>query len=178
MSAVAEISKPSTTVMFTAVRDGLRLVKRARYPIFGPGGRAVGEEPGQAVVFRDGMLRVPPEGIMLEDGRRMDADEALEWLRAHRLFGNVEDGFTEIAQAAPPVSQDELSAMMAAAYDDVALERIIAAEKSGWQRDSLLVPAREALARLREYAAQVAAQQQVAEVETVKPAAKKRPAAR
>lgn len=159
MSAVAEISRPDTAVMFAAYRTDLRLTKVSRYPIFGPGGAKVGEHPGQALQFRDGILRVTDEGVPLESGGMLPRDEALAYLRAHRAYGDLHEGFTEIHQAAPPVSQDELSAMMAAVWDEDALTALIEAEESGWNREALLTPAREALGRLREAVAQMAAQQ-------------------
>jgi hypothetical protein len=158
MAATAEISTPSTTVTFAAVRDGLRLIKTPRYPIFGPGGRAVGEDPGESVKFADGILPVTDEGVTLEDGRVMPREQALEWLRGHRLFGNLHDGFSEVAQAAPAVTQAELETLMAAALDEGALVRLIEAEEAGWNRPTFLAPARGQLERVRELLAAQAAQ--------------------
>lgn len=150
MAAVAEISKPDTSVVFAARRDGLRLVKTPRYPIFGQGGEKIGERPGQALAFRDGTLKVDETGVTLEDGGKLGRDEALSFLREHRLCGNTEEGFTEMAQAAPPVSQEELAALMDAVTDEDAMVAIIEAERAGWQRPALLEPAEKHLARLRE----------------------------
>lgn len=162
MSAVAEtemVSTPQATTLFAAYREDLRLVKFPRYPKHGPGGRQVGEDPGEAIQFRSGILIVPEGGeLVLEDGRPIDADEALAWLRKHPLLGNSFEGFWEVSRAAPPVSQDELSAMMRAAWDEDALAGLIRQEEQGWQREALLVPAREALERLLEAKAEIAAQ--------------------
>ncbi len=155
MAATAEISKPSSSVLFTSARDGLRLTKEQRYPVYGPSGAKVGEQPGKALRFQDGALRVDESGVDMADGGRLPAAEALEFLRGHRLFGDKQEGFWEVQQAAPPVSQAELEALMNAAWEATTtvsegpLSRLIDAEEAGWARESLLAPAREHLEKLR-----------------------------
>lgn len=177
MSAVAEISKPDTAVLFAAKRDGLRLTKRPRYPLFGQGGEKVGEKPGEAVQFRDGTLRVTEQGVELAEGGILPREEALEWLRGHKLFGDVHEGFTEVAQAAPRPTMEELTLITAAtAQHDVAtLERLLAAEVEGWDRVDVVSMIRQGLETIERIKAEVRAQieaEQAAAAEP-KPAAKR-----
>jgi hypothetical protein len=161
MSAVAELSKPDTAVLFTAARADLRLVKKKRRPVRGPDGEVVDETPGECFKFVHGTYRVLEDGAPLENGETLDREAALTWLRKHKLYGNMHEGFTEIQQAAPAVSQEELAALMeatlqAAAMDDRALVALIEAEEQGWNREALLAPAREALERVQSVAAAAA----------------------
>src|SRR6478735_7403838 len=130
MSAVAEISKPSETVMFAAKREDMRLVWKPRYPIFGPAGEKVGERVGKTVKFSEGTLRVPESGFKFEDGRSVEGAEGtaelLRWLRNHHLFGDVHEGFLEVQEAAPAVSPAEMDAILEAATDPEALAALIA----------------------------------------------------
>ena len=172
MSAVAELSKPSTAVLFTAARADLRLVKKPRRPVWGPDGEQVDLKPGQTFQFRDGMLRVGDDGVPLEDGTSLAREEALAWLRKHRLYGNPHDGFTEIAQAAPAVSEAELSTLLAASADEEALERLIAEEEAGWAREELLRPARERMEQVARIKAELRAEMEAEEKSAPKRAAK------
>ncbi len=178
MSAVAEISKPSSTVTFAAKRADLRLTKVPRYPIYGPGGREIGREPGQALGFKDGVLPVTADGAQLAEGGVLPRDEALEFLRGHRLFGDQQEGFWEIHQAPPAVSVEEMQAVArATAHHDVeGLAALREAEVAGWGREDFLGSIDEAVGTIEavqaEVRAQIEAEQQAAGA-AAKPAAKR-----
>lgn len=159
MSATAAFSKPENAVTFTARRSELRLVKTAKYPIYGPNGQPQGETVGETVKFRDGILKVPARGkVTLEDGRDADAAEILSWLKGHRLYQNADDGFIELQQVAPPVSQQEMEALTdaAIALDVETLEAIKREEEAGWGRADLLTTVDKALKGVGEAKAAVA----------------------
>lgn len=173
-TAVVEspMSKPVAGTTFRARREDLRLVKSPKYPITGPSGQKVGESPGETLKFGNHRLFVPTTGtITLEDGRPLDAAVAREWLESHRLHGDVEDGFWAETQVAPPVSGEELNAIVQAAlrFDEERLEQVIEQERAGWGREAILDSATEALSNMREAKAAAAVEP--------KPAAKK-PAAK
>jgi hypothetical protein len=174
MTAVLEeplVSAPARSVLYAARREDLRLVRVPRYPERGASGQQVGETLGQVVVFRNGRLDVPLDGpIMLEDGREVDGAEINEWLQKHRRFGDADEGFFKVELAAPPVSEDEMNALVEAAMalDVEKLEEIVRQEEQGWRREALLRVAREGVERIHAFKAQHAA----AEAEPEKPAAK------
>jgi hypothetical protein len=173
MSAVTEplVSQPGTSTIYLSRRSELRLVRLARYPKFGPAGQQVGEERGQAVQFREGRLDVPLDGeIELENGDKVPASEIREWLENHKLNGSTEEGFWKVDPVAPPVSQDEIASLLSVALDEDALVELIEQEESGWNREALLVPAREQLDKLRATLAQMQAEAD----EKPKPAAGKK----
>lgn len=147
--STSTISKPSAVVLFVG-RSELRLVKRKRFPIRDSSGAEVDMTPGEAFAFRDGTLRIPEGKVTLEGGATMPRDEALAWLRGHKLYGNPSEGFLELTPAAPAVSEAEMDAVLEVVWDEEALLALIAAEEAGWARDALLRPARKALERLRE----------------------------
>lgn len=154
------VSKPDTAALFMAIREDLRLVKFPRYPQFGAGGQKVGENFGEVVNFRDGVLRVPAQGtITLEDGREKDAAEVLTWLvgdgegtQPHKLLGDRHQGFWRVDPTAPPVSKDELKALMraAATLDTESLERALSDERDGWDRPDMIEAIEENLATVSE----------------------------
>lgn len=171
------ISKPETTDLFMSLRDELRLVRVPRYPIHGAAGQKVGEQPGQAVTFKESVLRIPREGtILLEDGRAADAAEIREWLLNHRLFGDHREGFWLVDQKAPAPSRDELDQLMRAAMhlDDELLERILEEERAGWGRADIVETAENALEQIRSVKA-AAAEQAAAELAAQTPAPKTAP---
>jgi hypothetical protein len=148
----ALVSQPDTSVLFMARRRELRLVKTPRYPIYGPAGAKVGENPGQALQFTDGAFRCPREGtVTLEDGRPADAAEILEWLESHRMLNSLEEGFWRVDPTAPPVSQEEMRALMQAAMrlDVDTLEAIVEQERSGWGRSAIIDEAEQAIVEIR-----------------------------
>lgn len=160
------VAAPDDHVVFYSRRQDLRLVKTPRYPIYGPGGREMGTQLGEAVQFRDGQLRVPLKGKMrMDDGREMPAVEVRDWLENHRLFSDREDGFWRIDPEAPPVSREELDALtqIALDFDEERLVAFIEQERSGWAREDLLGTAEKALERMREIAKAAAAAEQAKE---------------
>jgi hypothetical protein len=157
--------------MFLARRSDLRLVKTPKYPQFGQGGQKVGESRGEVLAFRDGRLDVPATGTMrLEDGTEIDAVEALEWLNRHPMLGSTEEGFWQIDQMAPPVSEEEINTLVEKSFDEDALREIIRQEETGWQRPALLNPAHKAMERLMEVHAAMAAEQEQQAAEAKKAA--------
>lgn len=183
MSAVASppvdsiVSQPAQEKSYASRRGELRLVHTQEYPIYGPGGRQIGMEPGIRIKFTDGVLRVPLRGkITTEQGREIDAAPIVEWLDSHRLNGNREEGFFEVPQAAPPVTDSELDAIMEAGYthDMDRLEVILQSEQQGWGRVQIVSAVEKALTRIRAMHEQMAAQNAAEEAEAAKkPAAKK-----
>jgi hypothetical protein len=167
------VSQPAREKTYAARRDGLTLVHTPEYPIFGPGGRQVGIEPGIRIQFTDGMLRIPLSGkIETAQGRKVDVAPILEWLDGHRLNGDQYEGFFEVAQAAPPVSPDEMDSIMrlAALHDMDGLQALLDTERAGWKRETVLRAVETNLATIRELHAQLEAQQ---EADAKKSAAKK-----
>lgn len=155
MSTVLEerlVAPPDASLLFMSRRSDLRLVKVPIYPRYGAGGQKVGEERGQAVAFRDGVLRVPRDGkLTLEDGRTVDAQEVAEWLAEHRLNGNSEEGFWKVDPVAPPVSREEQERLVdaALALDDEMLQEIIDQERAGWNRADIIEVAQGGIEKIR-----------------------------
>jgi hypothetical protein len=140
MSTVLVQTPEAVTVSGSRRRD-LRLVKVAKQPVYGAGGQKVNESPGQTIVFRDGILRVPADGdVTLEDGRKIPGSEVDTFLRGHHLWEDKEEGFFEVHAAVPPVSADEMVAITEAmaARDQKALVDILDAELGGWRRDAII----------------------------------------
>lgn len=160
--AAPEIQTPERCVVFMARRESLRLTWVPRHPqINSTSGIRTGMSRGKSLGFRDGVLRIPldREDGMVRGSDTLDAgdwespvDEVLTWLRKHRLFGNLEEGFWEVPEEAPPVSDDELSLLQDAALglDLDALRAFIEKEESGWNRDQLLDQARRTLGKVEE----------------------------
>lgn len=147
------VAERDGSVMFMSRRANLRLVKEARYDIHNPQGKKIGQNPGQVLVFRDGVLRIPSSGaVTLEDQREGDAEEILEWLRGHRLFQDKDDGFWEITLPAPPISMAETEALLeiVSDQDEARLVEFIEQERAGWAREDLLEMAERYLNKLRE----------------------------
>ena len=156
------ISQPAKVVQYGARRIDLRLVKQPIYPIYGPGGRTVGEQPGQTIKFSNGIFTIDlsqPE-TTVEAGRTVPTDELVEWMEKHRLLGYRDEGFFKIEVSAPPIGEAENQALVDAAVelDEDRLRELIATEEAGWQRDALLGPARRALASVEKLKAEAAAE--------------------
>lgn len=172
----ALVSQPPTGVIFASRRSELRLVVTPKRPVFGtPAGGFVGGQVSQSegitLAFRGGQLLVPHDGdVISEEGTRVPAADVLTWLRSHRLFGDAMGGFWEVHTAAPPVSKDEIERIVnaALALDVPALEAILAAEQTGWERDEVIDQVQATIGKIE---AAVAAQAQQAEPKA-KPAAK------
>jgi hypothetical protein len=147
------VSVPDTSTLFMARRGELRLIKRPIRQTRNVEGNPADTIPGEAVAFHDGVLRVPPRGkVRLDDGREGDAADILEWLQRHPLKGDWEEGFWQVDHTAPPPSQAELDTLQELAMDLDAdgLERFIAQELDGWERQELIEVAEKSLARVRE----------------------------
>jgi hypothetical protein len=155
MSAVAvqEIEEPMVAEradvrLFMSRRSELRLVKTPVYPVLGPSGATVGHKAGEALEFRDGVLRLPLQGdVKLADGRSVPVDGVVEWLENHRLLGNKEEGFWGVDPTAPAPSEAEIGklAELSMSLDAAGLLRFIEQESAGWARPTLLKAAQTAL---------------------------------
>lgn len=168
------VSQPEREIVYIARREDLRLVHTPTYPLYGAGGRKLGEERGISVQFRHGILRLPMEGtVKTENGMKIDAAELNAWLGEHHLFGDTFEGFTKLEQVAPPVSGMEMTTAMEATarYDVEGLEALLEQERAGWNRPALIEAVERGLATIAQVQAQVQAQVEAAEAE--KAAAKK-----
>jgi hypothetical protein len=155
------VSQPRLEKTYAARRGELTLVMKPEYPRYGPGGDQVGTVEGTRLSFADGMLRLPLTGtIKTAQGREIDAAPVIEWLDAHQLNGNRDEGFFEVAQAAPPVSEEELTAIMlaSAAWDEERLQGILSAEQQGWSRPPILKAVQQALSTVQQMKENVAAE--------------------
>jgi hypothetical protein len=144
MEAEQLVEAPPEGVVFLARRRGLRLVRVSVEPIWGAGGRKVGDTKGHTVEFRDG--RFVCEKKDDPDGR------VLEFLRTHARNGDPNEGFWEVTPSAPAVTMNELQAAMLAAtnFEVDKLQAMLEQEEAGWAREELLTPLRAALERFVE----------------------------
>jgi hypothetical protein len=168
-------SQPRREVAYAARRADLRLTKVPRYPVLGQGGQKVDETRGVVIKFQDGQLRVPVDGTLLtEQGHEVDAAEILAWLKRHPLLGNHDEGFFEVPQAAPPVSEEETERVgeFSLLHDTDSLRAMLESERAGWNRQALVRPVEKAIARIEQIRADFEAQQAA---ETEKPTAKRAP---
>jgi hypothetical protein len=162
-------SKPN--VMFRSARKNLRLTMEARYPIVNPvTQRPAGVTKGKFVAFREtakgGLLTFAEKGpvklIDTLDGNEaeMPAEELIEYLEGHRLFGDRFDGFWRETIEAPAVTREEVQVLMDAAleFDEDKLNLLIEQEEQGWGRSELLDTARGAVERIVAAKAKVAAE--------------------
>lgn len=168
MAAIADpptdvlVTQPRREKTYAARRGGLRLTKVPRYPVLGAGGQKVDETRGVVIAFRDGMLRIPTEGTVLtEQGHEVDAAEIVQWLDRHRLNGNHDEGFFEVPQAAPPVSEEETERIgeFSLLHDTDSLRAMLETEQKGWNRQGLVGPVSKAIARIEQIRADFEAQQ-------------------
>jgi hypothetical protein len=147
------VATPAKVMQFAARRSDLRLVKQPIYPVYGPGGQVMGEKPGQTVEFRNGLLTIDlaQEETEIAAGRKVSTAELIE---GHRRFGDADEGFFKVDVAAPAVSQEEMDRLLTAAVnlDAETLTAIVTAEEAGWQRATILEPARRALTSVEELA--------------------------
>jgi hypothetical protein len=150
------VATPAKVVQYAARREDLRLVKQPIYPVYGPGGQTVGEKPGQTVEFHGGLLTIDmtQEETEIAAGRKIPTAELVEWLEGHRRFMDSDEGFFKVDVAAPAVSQEEMDRLLTAAVnlDAQTLTAIVHAEETGWERATILEPARRALASVEELA--------------------------
>ena len=155
------VSTPDNGTIFLSRRRELRLVRTPRYPIMGQAGQKVGEHPGEAIPFREGRFYCPADGrVQLEDGREVDAAGVREWLLAHRLLGNLEEGFWAVETKAPPVSADELARLNRAAvqHDIETIEAMIVQERDGWGREDFIAGMEQTIGEINEVQARVRAE--------------------
>lgn len=165
---------PETSVVFLARRRHLRLTKRQRYALRDPAsGQVTGFTPGEFVGFRDGVVRIPKEGkVKLEDTLNggeceLDAPDVLAYLRAHKLFGDIHEGFWEMAAVAPPHGKLELDTLTQAALnlDEGKLVAFIEQERAGFDRADVIEAAESTLRQVREMLAAQAEAAEKAEAE-------------
>lgn len=151
------VAPTDKTVLYMSRRSELRLTKRRRFPVRNPvTGEVEGTTPGEFVAFRDGQVRIEKTGkVTLQDSldggeAELDAEDVHKWLMNHRLYGNQLEGFWRVDPTAPPVSQDEMRALMHAALtlDAAMLEEIMRQEREGWGRSQILEEAQEALDKI------------------------------
>jgi hypothetical protein len=171
------VAPTDSTVLYVSRRSQLRLTMRPRYPQRDPSsGQLTGTTKGAFIGFRDGQVRIPKEGEYvavdtLDGGESapMPAEDIHDWLMRHRLYGNREEGFWRVDPTAPPVSQDEMRALMHAALtlDADMLNEIMRQEREGWGRSQILEEAQEALDKI-----QMIAEQQQEEPAKAKPGPK------
>lgn len=180
-TATKMVGKPEAAVTFLARRDELRLIKKAERFRRNAEGDVVESIPGERIVFRDGVLKVPLTGTIAgENGDALDAPEVIAWLQGHKLRGDRQEGFWELEEPAPAPSEDELTQlqMLAEDLDAKGLERYIGEERDGWAREKLLAIAEGSLVRVKakveeleaQKAEAVAAAKAEATVEAKKPA--------
>lgn len=131
------VSKPTINRVFLSMRENLRLVHTARYPIVDAGGIKRSETKGKTLTFRNNRLDVSGEGtVRTETGEEWDVSEALAWLASHRLNGDRVEGFWEVEPAAPPISPEEMKNLYRCSPEDLAEMR--AQEAAGYDRKELL----------------------------------------
>jgi hypothetical protein len=148
------VSVPDTSTLFMARRSELRLVRKAIMQTRDAEGRPADTIPGETLVFHDGVLRIPQTGsVRLADGRVVNNPrELVEWLEAHPLKDDIQEGFWRVDQTAPAPSEGELETMQELAMDLNAdgLEAFISQEREGWDRPKLIEVAERSLERVRE----------------------------
>lgn len=163
-AAVAEPSVAKPVRVFVARRTDLRLVKEPIETRWGPNGRNMGKTQGESVQFIGGRFEVPTADgatVKLEDGRTLDAAEFLEWIEAHPMLGNIEEGFIEFHAPPPEPSSFELEQLQALAIDhDLdGLEAFAAAEREGFARAGLLTVVDGTIERVKAAQAKAAARE-------------------
>lgn len=156
-TAVAEkpeqmVAAPPSAHTFLARRSDLKLVKKPERKRHDAEGNAIETLPGERIIFREGVLRVPHSGPMRgEKGEELDSADVLAFLEAHPLKGDRFDGFWLNEEPAPPMSSAEQSALneLVLELDDGGLVAFIAQEVDGWAREDVLKLAEESLERVR-----------------------------
>lgn len=135
------VSQPEQVRTFFARRDELILVMKPERPIRDASGEQVDLTEGIRLPFQAGMFRVPLTGhITSQQGRKIPVEPVLEFLDRHRLKGDQFEGFSELAQAAPPVNEDELTMITIAVArgDQERLEMVLEDERNGWNRREIV----------------------------------------
>jgi hypothetical protein len=153
------VSQPEQVRTFFARREELTLVMRPERPVRGPSGEQVDLTEGIRIPFSAGMFRVPLTGhVTSQQGRKVPAADVLEFLDRHRLKGDQFEGFSELAQAAPPVSEEELTMITVAVArgDQERLEMVLEDERNGWNRREVVRAVEQGLHALAMMLEQVA----------------------
>lgn len=148
------VAQPDTSIVFCSRREELKLVLKRTIQTYTKDGEVAETISGKRLKFTDGMLRVPRDPkatVRDEHGNEIPAGEVLKFLEKHHLYGNRMEGFWELEQPAPPVSEQELGNLtdLTIALDVEGLVRLIAEEGDGWARVELLNPAKRALKAAR-----------------------------
>jgi hypothetical protein len=161
------VSAPEKRLLFMSRRSDLRMFKRASYAVRDPNsGEVVDRTQAQVVAFVDGQFRCEPSGTVtltdtLDAGiAEVDGEELVSWLLKHRLYGDKHEGFWRVDPTAPPVSKDEMKGLLRAAqrFDVDALERALADERAGWNREDVIETIESTLADTREVIAELEAE--------------------
>lgn len=97
------------------------------------------------VKFENGFLRVREGEQVLPNPKTGEPEDLVTFLERQRSFGNF---FHRVDDPAPPVSQEEMATLMAAAGDKAALEQIFEAESEGHARPQILEAVRTQLGLL------------------------------
>jgi hypothetical protein len=146
MAAIAD--PPLDTLVPASPGDRVRRAPRrpaareegAALPGPRPGRPEGRRDPGRHRQVPGRPARVPTEGTLLtEQGHEVDAAEILEWLQRHPLLGNHDEGFFEVPQAAPPVSEEETERIgeFSLLHDTDSLRAMLESEQRGWNRQGL-----------------------------------------
>jgi hypothetical protein len=155
------VSQPEQVRTFFARREELILVMKPERPVRGPSGEQVDLTEGIRLPFQAGTFRVPLTGyITSQQGRKVPAADVLEFLDRHRLKDDQFEGFSELAQAAPPVSEDELTMITIAVArgDQERLDMILENERNGWDRREIIRAVEQGVNALNVMLEQVAAE--------------------
>jgi len=145
------IQTPTASALFMARRRECRLVLDPIYPIYGPAGQKVGEQPGRTVEFRDGRFEIPAgENMTIGAGRVVKTADIRKWLEGHRLNGDTAEGFWQVPTPTPAPSQDELMGLVTATGegDEAYLLEFIRREESGFNRTDLIEVAQKGLEQI------------------------------
>ncbi len=152
------VSRPDDSITYLARRSDLRLTMKARYPVRNTiTGQPEGVTRGIFCGFRDGVLRLPREGMVnlvdtLDGGEHeMDATVVHQWLQKHRRYDDRSEGFWMLEQVAPAVTADEINRLVRAAteWDVDTLEEVLRQEEAGWKREDILKVAQGSIERIR-----------------------------
>lgn len=158
MTETTELSKPDPAVTFMARRSELKLVKKPERRIKNHEGDVVEVVPGERLVFRDGVLKLPPSGKARgEKGEAIDATETIAWLEDHPLLNDKNEGFWKHNEPAPAPSPEEIDRLngLAMRRDAKGIELLISEEQQGWKRSGYLKSAETSLAQVNELLAEV-----------------------
>jgi hypothetical protein len=131
---VMAIKPPSAT--FLGTRFEMRLVRTPQRKIRDP---RTGEQ----------IDTTEPDRVEFRNGTYVATDPLIaEWLRNHRLFNDPIDGFREMPQVAPELTQEEQLAMLQFATDPDGLQSLMDEETANWNRPAVAALLQAAIERL------------------------------